>query len=521
MSKIIQLNLPYDSDLEKELLKLHPKMEDFRVLNKSLDARKSNRGRIPKFNYSVELIFPGESFEKLEEDFKNLGEISPRPIIIGAGPAGLFCALRLSEYGIPSIVLERGSRAHERMKKISKYWKNGELDPENNVCFGEGGAGLFSDGKLITRVKSPYIHYVMEKLVEFGAPEDILYLSNPHLGSNKIRPLINKITEQLKKRGCEVYYEEKVTTFLTEDQKIIGVKTSEGKTLLSSNIVLASGHSAKDLYYGLKDIGVAMVPKDFAIGVRIEHPRAVIDEIQHGKFATEPLLGSAKYSLKYYDEKNGRGTYSFCMCPGGYVLSSGTDPNGLVANGMSNFARNSHWSNSALVVTVKAGVDFPAKEDVLSGLKFIEKVERSAYELSKSNATGKELPAVTVEEFIQGKLNEKPLPISSSPSHIFKADLTKILPPFVISELKLALLEFDKKMPGFISPNALLIAPETRTSAPVTILRDDESYMSTSHKNLYPCGEGAGYAGGITSSAVDGIKIAMSIIKREKATLRL
>lgn len=518
MEKLVQLNLPFDSDLKKELLKLHPKMVDFRVLNKSLDARKSNKGRIPKFNYSVEIILPGETFREDHEDFKDLGKIIPKPIIIGAGPAGLFCALRLSEYGIPSIVLERGTRAHERMKKIAKFWKNGEFDPENNVCFGEGGAGLFSDGKLITRVKSPFIHYVMEKLVEFGAPEEIKYLSNPHLGSNKIRPLINKITEQLKARGCEVYYEKKVDSFITEENKITGVKTSDGETFLSSNIVMASGHSAKDLYYHLRDIGVSMKPKDFAIGVRIEHPRHVIDEIQHGKFSTEPLLGSAKYSLKFYDEENKRGTYSFCMCPGGYVLSSGTDPNGLVANGMSNYARNSKWSNSALVVTIKANTDFSCENDVLGGLKFIESVERKAYELSRKDASGKELPAQTVGEFLSGKLNDKPLPVSSSPSHIFKADLTKILPPFVVEELKKALVDFNRKMEGFIAPEALLIAPETRTSAPVTILRDEETLMSLSHQNLYPCGEGAGYAGGITSSAVDGIKIAMSIIKREKSS---
>jgi uncharacterized FAD-dependent dehydrogenase len=205
------------------------------------------------------------------------------------------------------------------------------------------------------------------------------------------------------------------------------------------------------------------------------------------------------------------------MCPGGYVLSSGTDPHGLVANGMSNYARNSKWSNSALVVTVKADVDFSCKDDVLAGLKFIEGVERAAFDLSKKKASGKELPAQTAAEFLSGKITDKPLPISSSPSHIFKADLTQILPPFVVSELKKALVDFNNKMEGFLSPDAVLIAPETRTSAPVTVLRDEETLMSLSHENLYPCGEGAGYAGGITSSAVDGIKIAMSIINREKS----
>jgi len=519
MGKKINLILEFNKDLEKALKKKFPKLIDFRILSKSLDARKSNLGRVPKYNYQVEITLPGEKFEEFAETFPKLGALPQKPIIVGAGPAGLFCALRFAEYGIPSIIIERGGRAHDRMKKIAHFWRYGQFDGENNVCFGEGGAGLFSDGKLITRIKSPFIKYVMHKFVEFGAPEEVEYLSNPHLGSNKIRPLINKITDHLKALGCEIYYNTKVTSILSEKQKISGVKVltenGESEEILSSNVVLATGHSAKELYYHLKDEQVSMKPKDFAIGVRIEHPREVIDHLQLGDFAQQEDLKSARYALSYHDKSTEHGTYSFCMCPGGYVLSSGTEGNGLVVNGMSNYARNSRWSNSALVVTVKAGQDFNADENVLAGLDFIKDIEHKAFNLSKEKASGRELPAITVEEFLNDSLNDVPLPKTSTPSGIFKADLKKILPPFVIEHLKNALKNFDKKMKGFIHAKSILIAPETRTSAPVTITRDKETLESTSHQGLYPCGEGAGYAGGITSSAVDGIKVAMAIIDKE------
>ncbi|TDJ03838.1 MAG: hypothetical protein E2O68_09315 [Deltaproteobacteria bacterium] len=518
MGKKINLILEFNQDLEKALKKKFPKLEDFRILSKSLDARKSNQGRTPRYNYLVEVKLSGETFSKYVESFPQLGALPQKPIIVGAGPGGLFCALRLAEYGIPSILIERGGRAQERMKKIAKFWRYGEFDGENNVCFGEGGAGLFSDGKLITRIKSPFIKYVMHKMVEFGAPPEIEYLANPHLGSNKIRPLINKITDYLKTVGCEIHYHSKVTKILSENSIITGVtiKTDEGEQdLFSPNVVLATGHSAKDLYYHFREQHVSMKPKDFAIGVRIEHPREVIDHLQLGNFAKQDSLKSARYALSFHDKTTDHGTYSFCMCPGGYVLSSGTEDDGLVVNGMSNYARGSRWSNSAIVVTVKADEDFSTKDNVLAGLDFIKEIEHKAFNLSKEQATGRELPAITVEEFLNDSLNSEPLPKTSTPSGIFKADLREIFPPFVIQHLKNALKNFDKKMKGFIHPKSILIAPETRTSAPVTITRDKETLESLTHKGLYPCGEGAGYAGGITSSAVDGIKVAMAIINKE------
>lgn len=517
MNKRIQFILKYDEDVETYLNTNHPTHVDYRIINKALDARNANRGKVPRYNYNVEIIYEGDKFSVFKESFTDLGHLSDKPIIVGAGPGGLFCALRFAEYGIPSIVIERGERAHKRMKFIARFWRYGEFNTENNVCYGEGGAGLFSDGKLITRIKSPFVHYVMNRLVDFGAPADTAYLSNPHLGSNKIRMLINKMSDFLISRNCEFHYNTRVDELLYDDQdskKVVGVLLSTGEKIYSSNVILATGHSAKEVYLHLKENEVEMTAKDFAIGVRVEHPRELIDKIQYGDFAGSEL-GASKYRLSYEDPTTSKGTYSFCMCPGGYVLSSGTDSDGIVVNGMSNYARNSRWSNSALVVSVKAGQDF-STEDVLEGLNFQNKVEQKAYQRSVENASGKEIPVQTLKDFLDDKVSKNPLPKTSSPSGIFSHSIRDIFPSFVSSHIHNALTLFDKRMNGFISDQALLLAPETRTSAPVTIVRDRDSLESISHTGLYPCGEGAGYAGGITSAAVDGVRIAMSIIKKEK-----
>lgn len=512
MPKTIQFKLDFDQDLSSYFQSRYPEYLEYRILSKSLDARGAPRGKKPIYHYILEAIKEGESFTSFEEDLKEIEFSGKKPIFIGAGPAGLFGALRMVERGIPSIIIERGDEAQKRMLHISRYWRKGELNKESNVCFGEGGAGLFSDGKLITRVKSPLVKYVMQRFVDFGAPPETAYISNPHLGSNKIRALITKISDYLKENGCEFYYNTRVDELLYDGERVTGVKLSNGEELSSDHVILAAGHSAKELYQHLADSKVALAQKDFAVGVRIEHPRRVIDEIQHGRFA--PELEAARYKLTHHEKSTEKGTYSFCMCPGGYVLSSGTDEGGIVINGMSNFARNSPWSNSALVVSVKAGRDFPA-DDVMAGLAFQESIEKRAFEVSKRLASGKELPAMTVGEFLSGKLNEEDLPKTSCPSKLVKADLREILPDFVVKHLKKGLVEFDRKMKGYSKAHdAVLIAPETRTSAPITILRERESFESTSHKGLYPCGEGAGYAGGITSAAVDGIKVAESILSQ-------
>ena len=346
--------------------------------------------------------------------------------------------------------------------------------------------------------------------MDFGAPPETAYESNPHLGSNKIRNIIYEMSTYLRAQGCEFIYNNRVEKLLYADKKVVGVELKDKQKLMSDYTILATGHSAKEMYEHLLANNVAMQAKDFAVGVRIEHPRKLIDSSQHGEFCTQ--LESARYRLSYYNEETTRGTYSFCMCPGGYVLSSGTDKNGIVVNGMSNFARNSPWSNSALVVTIRAGKDFP-QTDVLAGLHFQEAIEQKAFSLSQQFATGRELPAISVGEFMKGKVSADLLPVSSSPSKIFKANFADIFPKFIIDHLKMAIYKFNEQIPGFASKEALLIAPETRTSAPITILRDRESLRSESHLGLYPCGEGAGYAGGITSAAVDGIKVVESIVK--------
>jgi hypothetical protein len=512
MGTKLQLTLDFEEGPEAHLDNVYPGWTDYRIISQALDARGANRGKRPKDLVTVEVIRPGEEFDIHKESFAPIGPIADRPIIVGAGPAGLFCALRLAEYGIASIIIERGDRAHRRMIHIARHWRYGEFDRENNVCYGEGGAGLFSDGKLITRVKSPHISYVMNRFVDFGAPPETAYLANPHLGSNKIRQLIGKMSAFLESKGCDLHYNARVDDLLVKDKEVIGVRLNDGREIHSSRVILAAGHSANDIYEMAKKLGVAMRPKSFAVGVRIEHPRAIIDKIQYGDFAGDPKLGAARYRLSWENPSTQKGTYSFCMCPGGYVLSSGTEGDGIVVNGMSNYARNSRWSNAALVVSVEAGKDFKT-DDVLGGMHFQREIEASAYQMSCELGTGKELPAQGLKDFLAGKYaGARPLK-SSSPSGAIDSDLTKILPDFISSHLKKALLHFDQMMKGFNAKEALLLAPETRTSAPVTMLRDRESLVSESHKGLYPCGEGAGHAGGITSAAVDGVKVAESIVR--------
>ncbi len=512
----VQLNIDFEASVEKALRDKVKDFIDFRIRSKSLDARGINRGKRPKYNYTVEVIKKGESFEALDSEIVKVSPLDTKPLIIGAGPAGLFCALRLLDYGIPSVIIERGKAASQRMRDISKYWRYGVLNPESNVCFGEGGAGLFSDGKLITRVKSPFIGYVMRRLVDFGADEDTAYLSNPHLGSDRLRRIITELSNHLKGNGCEVHYETRIDELIysADKSKAIGARTACGKEFLADHVVLATGHSAHEIYQHLHKSGVELRQKDFAVGVRVEHPREIIDRSQFGDFTGNQCLGTARYRLSYNDDKSERGTYSFCMCPGGYVLSTSTLADGIVTNGMSNYHQNSKWSNSAMIVTVKAGRDFPSN-DVLAGLKFQTDIEKKAFQVAKRVGSGRELPANTIYDFVEGIKSTEPLPKTSSPSHVVRADMSEFLPTFIIKELKKAFRDFDKKIKGFISKEALMIGPETRTSSPITIVRDRETLLSESVNGLYPCGEGAGHAGGITSSAVDGVNVAMSILKRE------
>ena len=510
MARNINLTIDFDTDLELYINDQYPDIKKFVIKNKSLDARKANKGRKPKYQYTILDI----TEENISQNFElfNVEKQYEEPIIIGAGPAGLFCALRLLDHGVKSKIFERGGRSIERMNHISKFWRYGELDEDSNVCFGEGGAGLFSDGKLITRIKSPHIAYVMNKLVMFGAPPEIEYLSNPHLGSNKMRKIIPSLVEYLKSKGCQVNFNSKVCDIIFDDKKnATGVELINGTKIHSNNIVVATGHSAHNIYKILENKKVSMEQKDFAIGVRMEHPRQYINKMQYGNFFNHPDLETAKYSLTYNNKKTNRGVYSFCMCPGGYVLSSGTEKDGLVTNGMSNYKRNSPWSNSAIIVSVKKENDFGSDSNLLQGIELQRSIEKKAHQLSKEMSNGVKLPSIRITDFLEDKSSNLTSERSSSPSGIFTTSLNEIFPKFVINHLKKALVSFNHKMEGIISKSGMLIAPETRTSSPVRILRDKENLQSVSNTGLYPCGEGSGHAGGITSAAVDGVKVAVQM----------
>ena len=511
MAQIVRITLPYNRDLRAYLAQEMPAaLPDYRILSQAFDAREASRGRVPRYHYTLEYGAKRECPKG--EKFATQKSFSLPPVIVGAGPAGLFCALRFAEYNIPTIIVERGESAPKRMGKIARFWRYGQLDPETNVCFGEGGAGLFSDGKLLTRIKSPYISYIMRKFVHYGAPSEVAWVANPHLGSHKIRKIISAITADLKSRGHSLLYGSKVVALEEQGGEVKGVVLADGRKIFSNHIILATGHSARELYHYAWQKKVAMQPKPFAVGVRIEHPRAAIDSMQYGALSTDTRLGAARYRLSWTDWSTQKGIFSFCMCPGGYVLSSGTERDALVTNGMSNYACNSPWSNAALVVQVKSGVDFAA-EHPLEGLRYQEAIERKAFQCSESKATGRELPAMYAYEFLEQKVTDRPLPRGSAPSGLFKEDLCDILPSALVGHLTQALRRFERRIPGFASHGeAILVAPETRTSSPVTFVRDAKTLVSSSHHGLYPCGEGAGYAGGITSAAVDGIRVCEAIL---------
>ncbi|MBF0313638.1 MAG: hypothetical protein HQK52_09490 [Oligoflexia bacterium] len=519
-----QIDLDFREDLERFLKKKYKECYDFRILSKALDARNISKDRAPRFNYSVEIRTSADerfSCEKLQLAKINFDPSrQQRPIIIGAGPAGLFAALRLIEQGIPSILFERGEELQKRILSMARYWRYGELNPESNVEYGAGGAGLFSDGKLFTRVKSPYIGYVLQKLVEFGAPPETLYLKDAHLGSNLMRRIMQNLLSYLCQHQVEIHYNTKVKQILTSDSRAIGVECADGKRHYSSAIILASGHSAREIYEELCHKEVAMKPKPFAIGVRIEHKRSYIDQLQLGRFAGDPRLGAANYRFTHHCKQSERGTYTFCMCPGGVIVPAATSKAELVINGMSNQGRNGHFSNAAIVVAVKESDFCDSSSSPLAGMLFQQKIEAEAFatahEFAPKASSRPKIPGMSIESFLHSskKTKSRKLLPSSCPGEVVASDFATIFPPFVLSHLQKALLEWERITPGF-AKEATLLAPETRTSAPVTIIRHLETLESTSHQGLYPCGEGAGYAGGITSAAVDGVNVALSILSKE------
>lgn len=509
MSKILN-NVPVglDEELAEKLQWLAPDHGPYRILRQSVDARSRHN---PHFVYSLEVAEAGEVLQEPRFDLERASSSGKDlPLIVGSGPAGLFAALRLVERGLPCHLFERGSASEERIKGINKFWRYGELDPRNNVCYGEGGAGLYSDGKLITRIKSDHIPYVLNRLVKFGAPAEIQYLANPHVGSDRIRRVIPKLRKFLLENGCQIHFNTQVTEMIFKNQQIVGVKTEKGEIFHSSFVVLATGHSAEDMIYHLKDQGVDLEGKSFAMGLRVEHPQKLINQIQYRDHADHPKLGSANYKITHHDDKSGIGVYSFCMCPGGYVLSSGTEADGVVCNGMSNYHRNSPFANAALVVSLDHKNLFGDAK--FGGMDLRRDLERKSYQAVVKNGGTKELPAQNLIGFLENKT--KPLGAHSSPSGISPVNWRELLPTSMSDKLVEGLHEFEKKMKGFIHPEAQLFGIESRTSCPIRVCRDDHTLESTSHKGLYPAGEGAGYAGGITSAACDGVRIAEKIFEQ-------
>jgi hypothetical protein len=506
MSRIFQnLEVPIDTDLEEKLQYLMPDHGPYRILRQSVDARRSHNVH---FVYTVEVAETNESLRIDNFPVEKITKmVTEKPLIVGSGPAGLFAALRLVERGIPCILFERGSESSERIKGINRFWRYGELDRRNNVCYGEGGAGLYSDGKLITRIKSPHIPYVLNRLVQFGAPAEIQWLANPHVGSDKIRRVIPKMREFLRAHGCEIHFNTQVKEILFANKQTVGVKTEHGTEIRSPFVVLATGHSAEDMLMHLAEKEVFIEGKSFAMGLRVEHPQSAINKIQYRDFSEHPKLGSANYKLADHDHKTNIGVYSFCMCPGGYVLSSGTEPDGIVCNGMSNYNRNSPFANAAIVVSIDHEKNFG--KDIFGGLKLRRQLETQAYQSVLAAGGTREIPAQNLMDFIRGRIGK--VNPGSCPSGTKAARLDELLPNFIRKRILEGFDKFDRSMKGFVTDQSQLYGVESRTSCPIRVTRDDESLQSLSHQGLFPAGEGAGYAGGITSAACDGVRIAEKI----------
>jgi uncharacterized FAD-dependent dehydrogenase len=477
-----------------------------RLLKRSIDARK----RKVKIQLKVE-VFIGEDIpeNKIERHYQNVSS-KEEVVIVGSGPAGLFAALKLIELGMKPIVLERGKDVQSRRRDLAAINKEHIVNPDSNYCFGEGGAGTYSDGKLYTRSKKRgSIQSVLETMVFHGAKEDILIDAHPHIGTNKLPKLIAAMRETIINAGGEVHFNTRVSDFILEKDEIKGVITHNGDQIEGKGVILATGHSARDIFFLLQEKNILLQGKPFAMGVRIEHPQALIDQIQYSCDDRGPYLPAASYRL--VEQVNGRGIYSFCMCPGGFIVPAATAPGEVVVNGMSPSKRDSFFANSGMVVEVKGEDLIPYHEHgALAGLHYQMALEKMAFEAGHRMQIA---PAQRMADFVKGKTSGKLNSTSYQPG-IISAPLHELLPEAISQTLKRGFEQFGKKMKGYLTNEANILGVESRTSSPVLIPRDRESLEHTQIKKLYPCGEGAGYAGGIVSAAIDGERCATALFEQ-------
>lgn len=513
MEKIIQIQiLPEELDDESLILKLANKQNRssekefpfFYIRRRSIDARK-----MPvKYNLQVVLSKTPIQLKTTIVTYQNVAG-KPEIHIVGAGPAGLFAALEAIELGFKPIIYERGKDVRERRRDLAKLTKEHIVNPESNYCFGEGGAGTYSDGKLYTRSKKRgNVLKVLELFVQFGSPIDILVNTHPHIGTNKLPKIITNMRETIIEMGGEVHFNTKVTDFIIENDRIVELELNTSNKVKVQYVILATGHSARDVFKLLHSKHIEIEAKDFALGVRIEHKRKLIDKIQYHNNTKDEYLPPATYSL--VTQVDGHGVYSFCMCPGGIVAPCATEPGEVVTNGWSPSKRDGEFSNSGIVVEIKIDkLPNYTADNAFVGVEFQSKVEKACWEAAGKTQA---VPAQRMVDFINKKKSYD-LPESSHLPGIISVDLNTILPVFVSSALRQALVDFGKKMNGFLTNEAVLHAPESRTSSPISIPRDSETLQHIRIKGLYPCGEGAGYAGGIASAAVDGLNCVQAIAR--------
>lgn len=521
---INQIKCPLNADKDRVIAKAlnasgisSNDVADAQIHKTSLDARKQNNIH---FVHSVFIRLKDPDKEKalcdgkISMNYVESSRLDPTVsttkkdgivVIAGFGPAGIFCGLVLAEYGYKPLILEKGQSVDERTSSVSHFWQTGELNVQSNVQFGEGGAGTFSDGKLTTRIKDPICRYVLDRFVEFGAPNEILTKAKPHIGTDNLRKIIKAMREHIISLGGEVRFESELSDFSSVNGSVTAVKY-DNDTLPCSALVLAIGHSARDTFKMLADKGVFLEPKPFSVGARIEHKQSDVNESLYGKHADNPLLPVGEYQLSHRD-KSGRAVYTFCMCPGGTVVPAASENGGIVTNGMSEFSRDGKNANAAMAVSVSPK-DFGGSP--LDGIDFARQIEQNAFKATGSYCA----PATTVKGFLEHKPDLKS---NISPTYALGIKLVEfrdIFPKYITDMLEVGLNKFSHKMKCFGDGDAILTAPETRTSSPVRITRTSE-FNSVSLNNLYPCGEGAGYAGGIMSAAVDGIKVALKIMENQ------